>query len=78
MTKDFFKAPKCFFCRLDATNGATVVEDVEYMSDDVNINLCENVDGDELSPDTVEAFIKDIAKAEAMCDDSSASASTKV
>ena len=49
---------------------ANTAEDVEYMSEDDEINQCVNVSGDEMSPDVMEAFITDIAEAEAMCHDS--------
>lgn len=78
MVKEFFKPPKCDLCGSRATHDSAEADDVEYTSDDDDINIVENVGSDELSSDAVEAFMKDIAEAEAMCHESSISDWTEV
>jgi hypothetical protein len=70
MVKEYFKPPKRDLRGLNDTDGDNAAEDVEYMSEDDEINQCMNVDGDEMSPDVMDAFMTDIAEAEAMCQDS--------
>jgi hypothetical protein len=70
MVKDYFKPPKRDLRGLNDTDGDNAAEDVEYTSEDDEINQCMNVNGDEMSPDVVDAFMTDIDEVEAMCQDS--------
>jgi hypothetical protein len=78
MVKDYFKPPKRDLRGLNDRDEANAAEDVEYMSEDDEINQCVNASGDEMSPDVMEAFMKDIAEAEAMCHDSNSFVSTEL
>ena len=70
LTKELFQPPKHDLHGINAADGE--VEEEVYVNDsDENDNIVKNAGDTELSPNVVEAFMKDIAEAEAFGEDES-------